>query len=156
MTGTGNCATVENEVIPVLKDTTQLLEELRHCGDFRRFYQENAENLPKRKLSECLDALLKKHTIKKADAIRRSELSEVYAYQIFSGLRIPERKKLLSLAVGMQLSLDEIQTLLKQTGYAPLYVKNPFDCVMIFGICKSMTVAEINEMLYDYGMETLA
>lgn len=138
------------------KDTAKLLEELRNCGDFRRFYEENAENLPERKLSECLDALLKKHTIKKADAIRRSELSEVYAYQIFSGLRVPERKKLLSLAAGMQLSLEEIQTLLKQTGYAPLYVKNPFDCVMIFGICKGMTVAQINGLLYDYGMETLA
>lgn len=156
MTGSVKYATLENEVIPVLKDTAQLLEELRGCADFRRFYQENVENLPERRLSECLDELLKKHAIKKANAIRRSELSEVYAYQIFSGLRVPERKKLLSLAVGMGLSLDEIQTLLKQTGYAPLYVKNPFDCVMIYGICEGMPVAEINGLLYDYGMETLA
>ena len=41
---------------------------------------------------------MKEYGMKKADAIRRSELSEDYAYQIFSGLRVPERKKLLSLA----------------------------------------------------------
>lgn len=138
-----------------MKDTTQLLVELQNCADFRRFYQENAEYLPKCSLSECLNELLKKHGTKKADAIRRSELAEVYAYQIFSGLRVPERKKLLSLAIGMQLRLDEVQRLLKSTGYAPLYAKNAFDCAVIFGICKGMTVAEINELLYDYDMETM-
>lgn len=137
------------------KDTALLLEELRNCSDFRRFYRENAEYLPCHSLSEYLNALVQKHGIKKADAIRRAELSEVYGYQIFSGLRIPERKKLLSLAVGMELTLEEVQTLLKSSGYAPLYAKNAFDCVVIFGICKNLAVAEINDMLFDYGMETL-
>lgn len=68
---------------------------------------------------------------------------------------MPERKKLLALAVGMRLNLEELQTLLKCSGYAPLYAKNPFDCVVIFGVCKGLTVAEINELLFDYGMETL-
>lgn len=137
------------------KDTAHLLEELRNCADFRSFYRENEEYLPKRTLSEALDALVKKHDIKKAEAIRRAELSEVYGYQIFSGLRVPERKKLLALAVGMQLDLEEMQTLLKTTGYAPLYAKNAFDCVVIYAVCKKLPVAELNDMLYDYGMETL-
>lgn len=137
------------------KDTAHLLEELRSCADFKSFYRENAEYLPQRTLSEALNALVQKHEIKKAEAIRRAELAEVYGYQIFSGLRVPERKKLLALAVGMRLDLDEVQTLLKTTGYAPLYAKNPFDCIVIFGVCKKLTVAELNNMLYDYEMETL-
>lgn len=137
------------------KDTAHLLEELRNCADFRSFYRENEEYLPKRTLAEALDALVKKHGIKKSEAIRRAELSEVYGYQILSGLRVPERKKLLALVIGMQLDLEEVQTLLKSTGYAPLYAKNPFDCVVIFGLCKKLTVAELNDMLYDYEMETL-
>ena len=106
-------------------------------------------------LSQLLNDLLQRHGIKKADAIRRSELSDDYAYQIFSGLRVPERKKLLSLAIGMQLNLEEMQTLLKTAGYAQLYVKNAFDCVLIYGICKKLSVADINFLLFDYGMETL-
>lgn len=137
------------------KDTAHLLEELRSCADFRSFYNENAEYLPQRTLAAALQQLVQKHGIKKAEAIRRAELAEVYGYQIFSGLRVPERKKLLALAVGMQLDLEEVQTLLKSTGYAPLYAKNPFDCVVIFGLCKKLTVAELNDMLYDYEMETL-
>lgn len=138
------------------KDTSNLLEELKSCSEFSRFYNENSEQLiTKKALSDYLNELIIKHGIKKSDAIKRSELSEVYAYQIFSGVRVPERKKLLSLAVGMGLDLSETQTLLKCSGYAPLYAKIPFDCIIIFGICKKLPVAEINYILFDYDEETL-
>lgn len=137
------------------KDTANLLEELKTCSDFNRFYRDNESSIVSMSLSQLLNALLEKYGIKKADAIRRSELSEDYAYQIFSGLRVPERKKLLSLAIGMQLNLEEMQTLLKTAGYAQLYVKNAFDCVLIYGICKKLSVADINYLLFDYEMETL-
>lgn len=137
------------------KDTTQLLKALESCENFDRFYSENEESLISVPLSQHLCDLIEKKGIKKADAIRKSELSEVYAYQIFSGLRIPERKKLLALIVGMELDLSEAQTVLKHCSYAPLYAKNPFDCIVIFGICKGLSVMEINTMLYEYGEDTL-
>lgn len=137
------------------KDSANLLEELKSCSDFNRFYRDNEDSIVSMSLSELLDTFLKMHGMKKSEAIRKSELSEDYAYQIFSGLRVPERKKLLSLAIGMQLNLEEMQTLLKTAGYAQLYVKNVFDCILIYGICKKLSVADINFLLFDYGMETL-
>ena len=106
-------------------------------------------------LSELLARLLAENGLSKAKVIRRAELSEVYAYQIFSGLRVPDRKKLLCLAIGMSLTLEEVQTLLKCAGYSPLYVKLPFDSIIIYGICKKMSVMEINELLFAYDLETL-
>jgi len=137
------------------KNTSELLSELEGCSDFRTFYNENSDNLLRRGLSEYLSALLEEKGLKKADVIRRSELSEIYGYQIFSGVRVPERRKLLSLAVGMGLNLEEVQTLLKCSGYAQLYVKNEFDCIIIFGICKKLSVVEINELLFDHELDTL-
>lgn len=137
------------------KDTSEMLKELEDCFDFGRFYAENEEAFSDITLSELLQFLLNKHGIKKSDAIKRSELSEIYAYQIFSGVRVPERKKLLALCVGMMLSFDEIQQLLRVCGYAPLYVKNEYDCILTYGIYKSLSVMEINEMLFDYGFDTL-
>lgn len=138
------------------KDTSKMLEQLQSCGEFTRFYRENVDAmLGNTTLSDYLASLLQTQGIRKADAIRRSELSEIYAYQIFSGVRVPERKKLLSLAVGMGLTLEQLQNLLKCAGYAPLYVKNTFDCIVIYGICKKLTVSAINELLFDYGQETL-
>ncbi len=137
------------------KDTTKMLEELQNCSEFNDFYKENAKYTIDTTLSEYLNELIKEKDITKAQIIKNAEMSEVYAYQIFAGMRIPDRKKLLCLVFGMGLNLDETQKLLKCTGYSPLYAKLEFDCVVIYGICKRMSIVEVNELLYDYGMETL-
>ena len=139
----------------MIKDTAKIVEELGLCPDFKTFYDENKDYMVKDDLAALLDGYIKKYNLKKSQVIRAAEMSEVYAYQIFSGLRVPERKKLLCLAIGMSLSLDEVQTLLKCAGYSPLYVKLPFDSIVLYGFCKNMSVVEINELLYDYGLETL-
>ena len=138
-----------------MKDTSKIVEELGLCADFKSFYDENRNYMVKSSLSELLNELADKSPLKKSQIIKNSELSEVYAYQIFSGLRVPERKKLLSLCVGMSLNLDEVQSLLKCAGYSPLYVKIPFDSIIIYGICKKLSVIEINRILFEYDLETL-
>lgn len=137
------------------KDTSRIVEELRLCDDFKTFYNENKDHMVEQSLPELLNGLITTKGLRKSQIIKEAELSEVYAYQIFSGLRHPERKKLLCLAVGMGLNLDEIQTLLKCAGYSPLYVKLPFDSVVIYGICKKFSIIEINELLFKYNLETL-
>ena len=137
------------------KDTGRIIEELGLSADFRSFYSENKEYMIKDSLSALLSKKLSEKNLSKAQVIRDSELSEVYAYQIFSGVRVPERKKLLCLCVGMKLNLEEGQLLLKCAGYSQLYVKIPFDSIIIYGICKGLSVPMINELLYEYGIETL-
>lgn len=137
------------------KDTSKIIEELGLCDDFKTFYDENREYMVNDTLSQLLKKLVEEKKLSKSQVIKESELAEVYAYQIFSGLRTPDRKKLLSLAVGMHLNLDEVQTLLKTAGYPTLYVKQPFDSVVIYGICKKLTVIEINGLLFNYNLDTL-
>ena len=115
----------------MVKDTTKIVEELGLSPDFKSFYNENKDYMVKEDLSQLLNAFIIKYDLKKSQVIRAAEMSEVYAYQIFSGIRVPERKKLLCLAVAMRLSLDEVQTLLKCAGYSTLYVKLPFDTVSV-------------------------
>ena len=137
------------------KDTSEIVKELGLCPDFQTFYEENKEHMISADLAQLLDELLKQKGLKKSQVIKDSELSEVYGYQIFSGVRIPERKKLLCLAVSMHLNIEETQILLKCAGYSQLYVKMPFDSVVLYGLCKEMSVVEINELLYQYDLETL-
>ena len=141
-------------VIFLKKDTSEILKELEGFSDFKSFYEENGEQLAEVALCDYLEALLLKKGLNKAEVITKSELSEVYAYQIFSGIKkSPSRGKLL--CFGMELSLDETQEMLKKTGFAPLYAKTPFDCVVIYGLCKGMSVVGVNELLYEYGQELL-
>ena len=137
------------------KDTSKIVEELGLCPDFKTFYRENKDYMVTDSLSSLLGRLLEQKGLKKAQVIKNAELSEVYGYQIFSGIRVPERKKLLCLAVGMGLNIDEAQQLLKFAGYPQLYVKLPFDSVVLYGLCKAMSVVQINELLYSYDLEML-
>ncbi|MBP3436027.1 MAG: helix-turn-helix domain-containing protein [Clostridia bacterium] len=137
------------------KDTSEMLKELEQCEEFHAFHQTNESQLVDRSIADYVNELIAAKGLKKAEVIRRSGLSEPYGYQIFSGYRVPERPKLLSLAIGMQLDLHEVQTLLKHAGYAALYAKNEFDCVVIFGICKKLSVLDINALLYEYGLNVL-
>lgn len=137
------------------KDTSKIVEELHLNEDFNTFYNENKEYIAEKPLSELLDELIKEKNLHKSEIIKNSGLSEVYSYQIFSGLRLPDRKKLLALAIGMGLNFDETQTLLKSAGYPPLYIKLPFDSVVIYGFFNKLSIPEINELLFNYGFKTL-
>ena len=79
----------------MMKDTSKIIEELNLCDDFKSFYNENKDYMLSSTLSELLNELLKEKGLKKSKVIKDSELSEIYAYQIFSGVRVPERNKLL-------------------------------------------------------------
>lgn len=139
----------------MMKDTSKIIEELNLCDDFKSFYNENKDYMLSSTLSELLNELLKEKGLKKSKVIKDSELSEIYAYQIFSGVRVPERNKLLCLALAMSLSLDETQKLLKSAGYSPLYVKLPFDSIILYAVCKNLSVIEVNNLLFQYDLETL-
>ena len=131
--------------------TAKLEEELMLCPDYTAFYRENRESMKEQTLAELLGSLIEEKHLKKADVIRASNLNEMYAYQIFQGKRIPERGKLLGLAFGMSLSFQETQSLLKAAGYAPLYAKKPFDCIVIYSLVRGFDLMKTNEMLYQYG-----
>ena len=137
------------------KDTSEIVKELGLFPDFQTFYNENKEYMVSSNLAQLLEELLLRKGLKKSQVIKNAELSEIYGYQIFSGVRVPERKKLLCLAISMGLNIDEVQKLLKSAGYPQLYVKKPFDSVVLYGFSKGMSVVEINEMLYKYDLETL-
>ena len=137
------------------KDTSKIVKELGLSEDFKSFYDENKEYMIVDNLAELLSELLQSKGLKKSHVIKNAELSEIYGYQIFSGARVPERNKLLCLAISMGLNIDEVQQLLKCAGYPQLYVKKPFDSVVLYGFSKGMSVVEINELLYKYDLETL-
>lgn len=109
----------------------------------------------KETLSQDLNQLLTHKKLTKADAIRNSMLNNIYAHQIFSGLKTPARDKLLLLGFGLQLTFDEMQTLLKRQGYAQLYAKNSRDAFIIHAFLHGTTILELNTQLYENEMKTL-
>lgn len=137
------------------KSTDELLNILKESNSPEEYIANNHNELITESLSTHLTAMLALKGITKAQVIKAAELNDIYCYQIFSGKRFPSRDTLLSLCIGMQLSTDETQQLLKFAGFAPLYAKNIRDSIIMFGINNQYTIYEINESLYSNNERTL-
>ncbi|MBR1738875.1 MAG: hypothetical protein IJ737_01160 [Ruminococcus sp.] len=138
------------------KNTDELLDEIKNTESIDDHLAANSENIGGKNISEMLENILAEKGLVKPEVIARSEISSVYAYQIFSGVKeAPKRDKLLALLIAMGLELDEVQSFLKLSGYPFLYAKNKRDSIIIFCIEKHFTVPQTNNELYSHGEDTL-
>lgn len=138
------------------KSTTELLKELENFSNFKEYKKANNECMISKSLSEYLSDLITERNLTKADVIRKAELNENYAYQLFSGLKkAPQRDKLICLSIGMDLSVSETNSLLKLAGFSPLYPRIKRDSIIIININSRKSVIEINEALHEEGENTL-
>ena len=138
-----------------MKSTKELMDELMKAHNISDYFKANSEYLISAELPTYLSNILEKKGLVKSAVIKKSELSEVMGYQIFSGVRKPSRDSLICICVALELNSEEIQTLLKTAQFAQLYPKNKRDSIIINGIANNRTVAQINEMLYDNDEVTL-
>ena len=108
-------------------------------------------------LSAFLENLLEKYSITKIEAIKRSALNQIYAYQIFSGVKSsPSRDKLIQLIFGMGLELDNAQRLLITGKHGKLYPRSRRDSIIIFAINKKLSLQQYDELLFEMKEETIS
>lgn len=136
------------------KSTEELLKILKNSS-LDAYLTENDGEMAENLICDYLTAVLNEKDLKKSEVIKKSNIQTNYAYQIFSGLKIPSRDKLISLCFGMSLSLDEAQTLLKYAGFAPLYPRNKRDSVIISALEKGESVIRCNITLDELNLSPL-
>lgn len=138
------------------RSTDELLDEIKNAASIDEYMTANADTISSEKVSKMLEDILAEKGLVKSEVIARSEISQVYAYQIFSGVKeSPTRDKILALLIAMGLDLDKVQSFLKLSGYPFLYAKNKRDSIIIFCIEKHKNVIETNAELYAHGEDTL-
>lgn len=100
---------------------------------------------------EQLQHYLGEKNLSRSEVIARSGLNDIYAHQILSGKRRPSRDKLLCLCFGLELNARQVQTLLRNCGYAELYARNRRDSIILFALFKGLNLLDLNEKLYESG-----
>lgn len=138
-----------------LKQTTDLLNELNNTPHIDQYLIDNEEYLIDQSFSKYLCLVIEEKELSKSDIIRKSDINEIYAYQIFSGKRTPSRNKLLRICVGTEFSLEETNEILKVAGFSPLFPKIKRDSIIIFGIQNNYSILQINEDLYSHQETTI-
>ena len=137
------------------KDTMTLQSELRHSENVEQFMEANQSEFDLLSMAEYLNELLKKYKVEKSDVVKRGGFTGTYLYHIFDGTKNPSRDKLIQLALGFPLTVEETQKLLRLGGYAELYVRDSRDAFLMFGIEKKYELAEVNELLYKNQKKTI-
>lgn len=136
------------------KSTEELINELQKADDFFEFAKENEMELESISLTEQLEQFLEKYQKPKKDVIKDAGLDTTYGYQIFDGRKKPRRDKLLQLAFGFPLTVEETNQLFRAGGMSSLYVRCKRDTICMYCLQQRMTVDECNELLYKAGEET--
>ena len=146
-----NTASVPNQ----MPSTLELEHELKATANIEDYFEKHNSHMLLHSLPEHLKMLLDQKGISRADVVRNSLLNRTYVYQIFDGRRMPSRNKLIAIAFGKHLSVEETQAMLKLSGYRKLYAKDERDAILLFSLNQKMNVEETNELLYDHSMEIL-
>lgn len=137
------------------KSTDALLSELETANDYESFAAKNKNVFINGSISSYLNDLLAEKDLPLKEAVKNSGIERVYAYHIFSGKKIPSRDKLLAIAIGMKLSLEETQALLKHSCNRPLYPKDERDSVIIYALINGFDYDKTAALLYDKNFEAL-
>lgn len=131
--------------------TTDLFQILSGSDSIDTFLDEYDSELEKPTFSAYINKLIKDRDCSIPRIIDRSGMSQSYCYQLFKGIRKPSRDKIIQLGVGMELSLKEINKLLKVGGKSELYCRDKRDAIIIFGINSGSTIMELARAASIYG-----
>ena len=136
--------------------TVELLKILNSKNSIDDYLEAASEEMNQDTLPEYLEKCIARSGLSKSQIIRRSGLDRIYAYQIFSGKKQnPVRDKLIRLAFGMKLTIDDTQNLLKTAGKSPLSPRNQRDSIILFALLHQANVINCDELLEAKGESIL-
>lgn len=136
------------------KSTEELLSLIQKASDIEYYIKENESEMLSLSLDVYLSKLLEEKNLKIADVMAKSEQGD-YIYKVFKNQRKASRDILISIAIGMELDINQAQKLLRISKNARLDPREKRDSVIIYAITNNISVCELNDILYDIGERTL-
>ncbi|HPF86582.1 MAG TPA: helix-turn-helix transcriptional regulator [Candidatus Limiplasma sp.] len=132
--------------------TREIQRRLFAASNFDLFLEENADGMHTPKLCYHLTELCRSHALKPVEVIRRADLDRTYGHQLFNGTRKPSRDKLIQLAFGLGLTVEETQELLKTAQKSALYPKLLRDAAIMRCLYEGKTIDDAQTLLGRLGL----
>ena len=127
----------------IIRSGGDVLAALEVCPDHR-------ENL-----ASWIELNLPKWGVQRNEAVRRSRLNSTFAYQILAGTRHASRDKLIQLAFGLRLGIDDACELLERGGVNALNPTAKRDVVLAWCLHNGLDIARCDDLLWSLGEKTL-
>ncbi|MBO4896840.1 MAG: helix-turn-helix transcriptional regulator [Clostridia bacterium] len=134
--------------------TEELLKEIKTADNLQAFFDSHEKDFINFDAAGYLNDLLTVKNLAVSEVVKKSGVG-VYLYKVFNGERTPSRNILISIALGMNLSLEETQLLLRISKFAVLDARDKRDSIIIYGITHGYDVFKLDDFLDDNNMITL-
>ncbi len=118
--------------------------------------EEALKGIYHKSFEKYLQDLIHQKGLKNSEVYTSANLSKQYFSKLLNGKVKPSKEKLLALAIGLHLNLDETSDFLKLAGYALSPISQTDMIVEYFIIHKDYSVMKIDTVLYDFGLDMLS
>lgn len=134
-------------------DTKKLMRMLSGTYDIDDFLEKYKKDMINPDFTARLKKLLEEKGLTITRVTQQSGISQSYCYQVFKGIRMPSRDKIIQLGIGLNLNLAELNELLTLGGKAKLYIKYMRDAIVIYAINNSLSLQELEDLLYENDLK---
>lgn len=114
------------------------------------------KNIYKESFEKHLQQLINKKGLRNSEVYAAANISKQYFSKLLKGQVKPSKDKMLVLAVGLRLNMDEVVDFLRIAGYALSPISQTDIVVEYFIRKQEYNVLKINIVLFDYGLEPLS
>ena len=110
----------------------------------------------KESFGEHLQQLINKKGLKNSEVYAAANISKQYFSKLLKNQVNPSKEKVLALAVGLRLNMDEAVDFLRLAGYAFSPISQTDKVVEYFIRRRDFSVMKIDIVLYDYGLDPIS
>lgn len=136
--------------------TSTLFRRLFKAPDLEAFIKNNEDVIKSpSSFHSYIDQLCVKKGLVPAQVIKQSYIERTYGHQLFNGTRNPSRDKVIQLAFGFGLDVEETQDLLRAAQKSPLYPRIKRDAAILFCISHGKGILDTQLMLNELGVTVL-
>lgn len=136
--------------------TSTLLRSLFKAPNLEGFIEKNSDALEIPVFHEYISELCRAKGLIPEQVIKQSEIERTYGHQLFNGTRRPSRDKVIQLAFGFGLTVDDTQSLLKIAQKNTLYPKIMRDAAILYCLIHQKNILETQSILQELGLTLLS
>lgn len=135
--------------------TSVLLRRLFSTSNIEKFIRNNASEISTPVFHEYISTLCRDQGLVPEQVIKQSAIERTYGHQLFNGTRKPSRDKVIQLAFGFKMIVEDCQKLLQIGQKSLLYPRIKRDAAILYCINHQKDIYETQSVLEILGLTLL-
>lgn len=123
---------------------------------YSKSLEESLKKIHKYSFAGYLQQLINKKGMKNSEVYATANITKQYFSKLINGKVNPSKEKVIALAIGLHLNMDETKDILKIAGYAFSPFSQTDTVVKYFINNKDYNVIKLDILLYDFGLDPIS